>query len=197
MCVLSRDRLFHLPFVLSGSLHRPSPKFTGFLRLRDQLMVAKQTRDCEGREGTGKVSVPLINNKHILALGKDDKMDQVRISQGFLETCMKVDRKTQHGTHPTAPQQRPGAGKHPGMYRKQEMISNSGGRGNKIGEGRVWGSPVGGADQGLCVHLGSPCRLQVYFRVLAYGQRRPEVGRHHRRHPGRKPRYRKSGLGQW
>lgn len=111
----------------------------------------KQTQDCEGREGTGKVSVLVINNKHILALGKDDKMDQVRISQGFLETCMKVDRKIQHGTHPTAPQHRPGAGKHPGIYRKQEMISNSGDRGNKIGEGRVWGSPVGGADQGLCV----------------------------------------------
>lgn len=56
----------------------------------------------------------------------------------------------------------------------------------QIGEGRVFGSPVGGADQGLCVlkrHFGSPCRRGCRY-----------VRRHHGRHRGRK-RKRFGGVG--
>lgn len=73
--------------------------------------------------------MPLINNKYTLVLGKDDrrdKRDQSRLP-GFLETGMKADRKIQHGT----PEQSPGAAKHSGIYRKQEMISNSGAEGTR------------------------------------------------------------------
>lgn len=45
----------------------------------------------------------------------------------------ELDRKAQGGTA----RQRPGGDKHPVVDRKQEAISNSGGKGYKVEEGRV------------------------------------------------------------